>query len=87
MTEKHKTIIRSNFAKLVNLNAESVMVPLVTKGILTFNDRECINSATTSQRKAEELLALLVKREDRGFYVLIDALQQSGNPELARLLN
>ena len=86
MTEKHKNIITSKYEKLVNLNAESVMVPLVSEGIITFRDHEHIRSEKTSTEKAEALLQLLVKRQDRGFYVLIDALKKCGSPDLARVL-
>ena len=86
MTEKHKKIIKSNYGKLVNLNAESVMLSLVSEDIITFEDREKINSEATTRKKAEELLALLVKRQDHAFYVLMGALQKSGSPELARIL-
>ena len=87
MTEKHKKIIKSNYEKLVNLNAESVMLPLVSADIITFDDRAKINSEATTSKKAEELLALLVKRQDRAFYVLIDALKKGGSPDLARILD
>ena len=86
MTEKHKNIITSKYEKLVNLNADSVMVPLVSGGIITFDDREKIKSEKTSKEQAQTLLHLLVKRQDRAFYVLIDALEKSGSPDLARIL-
>ena len=86
MTEKHKRIIKSNFDKLVNLNAGSVMVDLVAKDIFTFHEQEHVNAESTSQQKANELLTMLVKKQDRGFYVLIAALEKRGNPELARIL-
>ena len=86
MTEKHKNIITSKYEKLVNLNANSVMVPLVTEGIITFDDQEKIKSEKTSKEQAQALLHLLVKRQDCAFYVLIDALEKSGSPDLARIL-
>ena len=86
MTERHKNIIASNYEKLENLDADRVMVPLTSEGIITFDDKEEINSEKTSKRKAGALLHMLVKRQDRGFYVLIDALKKSGSPDLARIL-
>ena len=86
MTERHKNIISSNYEKLENLDADRVMVTLTSEGIITFDDKEEINSEKTSKRKAGALLHILVKRQDRGFYVLIDALKKSGSPDLARIL-
>ena len=86
MTEEHKNIISSNYEKLVNLNAESVMVPLVSRSIITLDDQEKIKSEKTSKQQAQALLQLLVKRQDRAFHVLIDALTKSGSPDLAVIL-
>ena len=86
MTERHKNIIRSNYEKLGNLDADRVMVLLVSEGIVTFDVHEKIKSEKTSKEKAEALLQLLVKRQDRGFYVLIAALEKTGSPDLARVL-
>ena len=86
MTERHKNIITSNYEKLENLNANRVTVPLVTEGIITFDDQEKIKSEKTSKEQAQALLHLLVKRQDLAFYVLTDALKKSGSPDLARIL-
>ena len=86
MTGKHKNIITSNHEKLVNLNPDSLLVRLVSDGIITIDDQEKIKSENTSKEKVETLLHLLVKRQDRGFYVLIDVLKKSGSPDLARIL-
>ena len=86
MTEKHKDTITSNYEKLENLNADRVMVSLVSEGIITFDDQEKIKSEKTSKEQAQALLHLLVKRQDRAFYVLTDALKKCGSPELARIL-
>ena len=86
MTEKHKNIILTNYDKLVNLNADRVMVTLIAQKIITFEDQEDINSEKTRTKRAEALLALLRRKEDRAYYVLIDALEKNGSPDLARIL-
>ena len=86
MTERHKNIISSKYEKLVNLNADGVMMTLITQEIITFEDKEDINSEKTRTKKAEALLALLRRKEDRAYYALIDALKKSGSPDLARIL-
>ena len=86
MTGRHKDIIASNYEKLGNLDADRVMVTLVSQSIITFDDQEKIKAEKTSTGRAEALLQLLVKRQDRGFYVLIDALEKSGSPDLATIL-
>ena len=82
MTGKHQGIIKSNYHKLVNLNADGVMRTLIAQKIITFEDQEDIISKETRTKKAEALLHLLVKRQDGAFYVLIDALKKSGSPDL-----
>ena len=67
MTEKHKNIITSNYEKLGNLDADRVMVPLISGGIITLEDKEEISSEKTSKRKAGALLHLLVKDNIRPF--------------------
>ena len=86
MTTKHEKIIKSHYAKLVSLSADRVMDYLVSKEIIDFEDLEDVNSKETSTQKARALLMLLVKRQDRGFYFLIEALRESGNVDLARIL-
>ena len=86
MTKKHKDIIKSKYEELVNLNADRVMVTLIAQEIITFEDQDDINSEKTRTKKAETLLALLRKKEDRAYYVLINALEKSGSPDLAGIL-
>ena len=86
MTEKHKNIISSNYEELVKLNADHVMVPLVSARIITFEDQDDVNSKTTRREKAKKLLALLLDKPDSAYSVLIDALRKSGSPQLARIL-
>ena len=49
MTEKHKNVIMSNYEKLENLKADRVIVPLVSEGIITFDDQEKIKSEKRSK--------------------------------------
>ena len=87
MTEKHKNIITSNYEELVSLNAEQVMTTLLSKGIITSEDLEDINSKETRRKKASSLLNLLLSKQDRAYDVMIDALKKHGNPELALILD
>ena len=86
MTGKHKNIITSKYEELVNLNADRVMVTLIAQKMITFEDQDDVNSEKTRTNKAVALLALLRRKEDRAFYVLIDALEKSGSRDLARIL-
>ena len=84
MAEKHKNIITSKYEELVNLNADRVMVTLIAQGMITFEDQDDINSEKTRTKKVETLLALLLNKQDHAYHVLIDALKNSGSPDLCR---
>ena len=86
MTERHKNIISSNYEELVKLNPDRVMVTLTAQKIISFEDQDDIHLEKTRTKKAEALLALLRRKEDRAYYVLIDALEKSSNPDLAGIL-
>ena len=86
MTEKHKKIITSNLSKLGNLNADGVMIILVENGIFTVDEMAEVDAKPTPTMKAIFLMRLLLRKQDRGFYILIDALKNKGSPELASIL-
>ena len=62
------------------------MESLVTKDILTYVDMEKIDSKRTNREKARALLTLMAKGQDSGFSALIEALKESGSPDLAGIL-
>ena len=86
MTEKHKNILMSNYKKLVNLNAGDVMDSLIERGIITSGERKSIYSQGESKDRSRALLDFLVDRQDDAFNALIEALKESGSPDLAGIL-
>lgn len=59
---------------------------LVAVGIITIAEHEEILVERVTSKRAGVLLRLLLKREDRTFYVLIRALKKYKMPHLAKLL-
>ena len=86
MTDSHKKIITSNYENLLRLNADNVRRTLFSEGIITLDEHDAIKSEKSSTDKAEALLQLLMRKQDRAFFVLIAALKKYGSPELARIL-
>lgn len=84
MTDQHKNIIRSNFDTLAdNLIIDCILNMLLAKSIITEREQKELSSGANNP---ERLLCLLLTREDRGFYVLIDACKKYNMPHLANLL-
>lgn len=88
MTEKHKGIIRDNWEELTtNLAPDGMLNKLVAEDIISFQEQEeLLAEQPASHKRARALLALLVKRPDKAFYVLIEACGKYNMPHLAKLL-
>lgn len=82
MTEEHKKIIRNNFDTLTeNIRVNGILGKLLAEGTIGPDEQEKLCHGSP-----DELLRLVMKREDRGFYVLIDACDKKCMPHLANLL-
>ena len=87
MSQRHKDIITRHFKELVeNLNAASILPTLVQEAIITFDEMEKIETQSTKQHQAKELVKLVHKKEDRAFYVLIASCREKTMPHIANLL-
>ena len=87
MTEEHKDILRRNHATIcANMVVGSILPVLVAETIITPREKEAIEVLITNEDKADQLLRLLMKRQDGAFYGLINALQTNSMPHLARML-
>lgn len=87
MTVKHVDIITRFFEQLANnLTADGMLNKLVAESIITITEQEEILIERVTSKRAGVLLRLLLKREDRTFYVLIEALRKYTMPHLAKLL-
>ncbi len=86
MSPEHKRIITDNLEGLVNLDADTVALKLLSAQIITIHERDEIMAKKTPRDRAVSLLLdKLVRKQDKGFSVLIEALKE-GNPELAAIL-
>ena len=86
MTDRHKAIILEHLETLVNnLNAEPILLRLVARHIFTMAETTEVHAQRTPQKKAEELLRLLVTKEDKAFDVFVKACQDNSMEHLARL--
>lgn len=80
--------LRENYVVLVsNLNPEDVMDYLYQENVLSEDDCESIRSATTRAQRMRLFLAILPKRDPRGFAKLLTAMINAGYFELVQLLN
>lgn len=88
MTDKHKDILTRNYDTLtMHLTADIMLNKLMAEGIITIGEHEDLLTAVTSSNRAGALLRLLLKKEDRAFYVLIQACKVYAIPYLAWLLD
>ena len=87
MTEGHKAIITKHLETLVNnLNTDPILIKLVASGIFTITEERTIQAAITPAKRAQELLFLLVTKQDRGFYDFTGACEENNMGHLAMLL-
>lgn len=84
MNEREKEIIRRNrrFIQENVFNIDDVADLLYEKGILTLNNKELVASYLVD-RRAYEMLDIVVKRGPRAFPCLVEALRETENPEAA----
>lgn len=84
MNEHEKEIIRRNrrFIQENVFNIDDVADLLYEKGILTLNNKELVASYLVD-RRAYEMLDIVVKRGPRAFPCLVEALRETENPEAA----
>lgn len=86
MTSRHKLIITENFDVLAeDLSSHKVLNKFVAKQIIDSTELESFLEMSPGKR-ATQLLMLLLKREDRAFYVLIEACKKYNMSHLAKLL-
>ena len=89
MTDRHKNIIRCNWSKLCDnlTNITGLCGALLEANIITFNEQEDIlKSIDTDADKAHNLLNRLRKKEDRAYYVLIEACEKNAMPHVVNIL-
>ncbi|XP_059154225.1 uncharacterized protein LOC131939757 [Physella acuta] len=88
MTPEHKQAIRDNREILVaNMSPGDLFNFLIAKKIFTESDVNRIKDKNGIELVNEELLNLLIKRSDRGFYVFVDALRQTLQDGLADIID
>ena len=87
MTEGHKAIITKHLETLVNnLNTDPILIKLVASGIFTMAEERTIQAERTPAKRAQELLFLLVTKQDKGFYDFTRACAENKMGHLAKLL-
>lgn len=87
MTDKHRQIIRDNWTILsADLTPEGVLDKLVAKQIIHPDEHEELLEEKRKRKRVQALLHLLRKREDKAFYVLIEACDEFNMPHLAKRL-
>lgn len=87
MTEEHKDILEKNFGTLVEHLAPGVLInKLVAENIISTEEKLELNAEKVNLKRYQQLLQLLLKREDRAFHVFVDALKKSCQTDLADLL-
>lgn len=87
MTDKHVKIITDNWERLAgDLTTDGVLDKLLAKGIMHSSEHEELLEEKSTRKRVQGLLHLLRKREDKAFYVLIEACSEFNMPHLAKLL-
>ena len=88
MTERHKAIIAKHLEKLVNnVNTDPILIKLVASGTFTMAEERTIQAERTPEKRARELLFLLVTKQDKGFYDFTGACEENNMGHLAKLLS
>ncbi|CAG5133650.1 unnamed protein product, partial [Candidula unifasciata] len=78
MTPEHKQALRANRDILVeNMTPDDIFNDLLSKQILSNTDVTRIKDKKTTEAINEELLNVLIKRSDRGFYVFVASLRRT----------
>ena len=87
MTDKHQTVITEKLETLVNsLSPDPILVKLVASGIFTMREKRKVQALSTLDERADELLSLLVRKQDKAFYVFIKACEENNMEHIAHAL-
>lgn len=87
MTNNHKQQIQKNQDTLVeNMMPDDIFNDLISNKIMTTADINRIKTKETREGMNEELLAILVRRSDRAYYVFATALKKTLQAHLSELL-
>ena len=88
MTERHRAILLEYLEVLVhNLDPDPILVRLVASGIFTIWEETTIQMHDTRAKRSEELLFMLMRKEDKAFDVFINACEKCDMKHLASLLH
>ncbi|XP_029650540.2 uncharacterized protein LOC115223936 isoform X3 [Octopus sinensis] len=86
MSEEHKKLVKDNRVKLVqNMIANDVLDHLLQKDVLTMSEKDRIKAEGASMNK--KLIDTIMCKQDKAFFVFVDALKNTGQPHLADLLS
>ena len=78
MTEHHKeTLQRVRSSVVADMDLKRVVDSLVTSGILTSEDEDCIENRSSTYDGIRFLLRLLPRKGDGAFFALHDALKST----------
>lgn len=87
MTKDHKDILKKHFPEIVQNITPGVLIrKLVAENILSPEEQQELNAEKVDVKRAEQLLQLLLKREDRGFDVFEGECRKSCQHHVANLL-
>lgn len=88
MELEHRDILRRNFCTLIaNIEMDDALyVQFMITGLFTQSMVETIREAGGRRQRAVEMLMMLTKRGPRAFQLFLDALDKTGQTELADIL-
>ena len=87
MTERHILCIEDNFDTLAErLNVNEVLNKFRAAKILTRDEWDELRRLPAGRERAESFLDRLTRKEDKAFYILIEALEGTCQAHLANIL-
>ncbi|CAI9740339.1 kinesin-related protein 4-like isoform X3 [Octopus vulgaris] len=86
ISEEHKKLLKDNRVELVqNMIANDVLDHLLQKDVLTMSEKDRIKAEGASMNK--KLIDTIMCKQDKAFFVFVDALKKTCQPHLADLLS
>jgi hypothetical protein len=85
MTESNKKALTSNLVYLTeNMEFDVAMNHLMERHVLTFNEKQKVyRNGATDFEKVERLTEMLLKKDNKAFYALIESLRATGQAHVA----